>query len=529
MGMKQPASAGGVGRFTRLGLGVQVGLLALLALLVAGLTIGIFDRGSLRARVDLTFGRVNSLDPKTLEILRALPGKATVDVFFRPVSAPLDKVVYQAQAMAIDFFIDAAESAPDKLELIEHDLVADLAKVEARLAELRLDSSALYSSTPYGQVLSAVAISRGERRAVFRLIPDAAEIEWGDPFQREEPRVLAWRGEEAFAEALGQVSSDQVPRVAFSIGQGELSIRSSDPQGYAMTRLRSELVAEGFEMDEWSPARDGPVPSDADVLAIVGASEPFSEAGRIAIDDFVARGGRLLVALPMKNPEQDSDLDRLLTRYGMRLVKGLVCAPIVDPRTGILRDGQPECADLRIAGKDTNSSHPATRPLWERDRSLFASFTRSFERGATPTGGQLFDLVSSPPDAWRDLPGPEGTPDFRFEQGREDQGRVRLAMAAEYPCSTDLGVVKGRLVGLPTPSFLDDRLFDYNRDFAVNLFDWLADRDFRVRVAPKNPLQSRLDVQRNPKLTRLLKWLTYGPPLAALLLGATLFFARRRG
>jgi hypothetical protein len=519
----------GVGRFTRLGLGLQVGLLVLLALGVAVLTIAVFDRGSLRWRRDLTVDRANSLDPQTLELLRGLPGPVTVDLFFRPAGRAAQAVVARAQSLAEDFFADAGESAPDRLVVKAHDLVGDLARVEARLDELRLDSSALYGNTPYGQILSAVAVSRGERRTVFRLIPDACEVDWGDPYSREEPRILEWRGEEVFAEALGQVSSDQAPKVVFSIGQGELSGRSGDPQGYAVTRLWAELAAEGFELDEWSPQRDGPVPADADVLAIVGASEPFLDAGRLALDDFLTRGGRLLLALPMKAQEQESELERLLLRYGMRLVKGLVCAPVVDPRSGLLQDGRPECAELRIPGKDTSSSHPITRPLWERNRNLLVSFSRSFERGATPEGGTVLDLISSPADAWRDLPGPDGLPDFRFETGREDQGRVRLAMASEFPARTDLKEVKGRVVGLPTPSFLDDRLFDYNRDFAINCFDWLADRDFRVRVAAKDLFESKLDLARDPKVARTLAGLGYLPPLAALLVGGLLFVLRRRG
>ena len=523
------AKRGGVTRWTRAALGLQVGLLVVLGLAATGLVIHVFDREGLRVRSDWTRDERNSLDDRTAELLAQLPERAEVDLFFQAPIRYLRPVWQETVDRARDLLLVARESSPQKLFLREND-VLDLPAVEGRLEALRVEAGALRTPTPYGaDLLAAAVVSVGERRAVIRFVPEAADVDWGDPMRRAAPRLLEWRGEEALAEALAKVASDVRPKVYFSTGHAERDLRTFDGNFfYSLTFLADELEAEGYELATWDPNEEGPVPDDADALVVASPDEPFTDGAMTALRDYLGRGGRALVALGMRY-EEDDPLMVLLGEHGMHERRGIVSQAVVNPTTGRPIEGEARCASLRIRGKDTSSSHPVTKRIWERDRTLEVTFSRSLDRGVAPDGGLLFDLVMTPVGTWRDLPAENGQPDFRYDGNREERGQFRLAMAATWPARSELGTKEGRLIGLPGASLLEDRTFAANREFAIAALDWLVDRDFRVRVPSRDPFRSKLDVQRDARVPALLAAVRFGLPGLCLVLGLVILVLRRRG
>lgn len=518
----------GVTRWTRTSLGLQVTLVVLLGIAVAALLIHVFDRGALRARADLTVDGRNSLDPQTVLLLESLPGTVEVDLFMRPPNRYLQPVWGQAAQKFNDLLLVAREAAPGSVFRRQHDL-SDFASVEARLEELGVEPASLQTQTPFGDLLAAAVVSLGDRRTVLRYLPDAGDADWGDGGQRSMPRLLSWRGEEAFAEALAKIATTDRPRVYFSVGHGEASFIVPDIDfRKSITALAQDLSSEGYELGEWDVETVGPVPDDADLLIVASPREPYSDAGVTALRAYLARGGRVLLAAPERYVEDDP-LFPVLTEYGMLSRRGIVTQAIVDPSTGRRLDGDPQCALVRPSGKDTSSSHPVTRLLWERDRDLLVNFSRSFGRGTPIQNGLLFDLVATPVGCWLDLPGPDGLPDFRYDGNTEERGQFRLAMAATWPAKNSAGeTIEGRLVALPGSGLIEDRLFTYNSEFALSAIDWLSDRSFRVRIPGSDPFRSTLDLARDPRASTFVSLVRFALPLASLGLGLLLFFFRRR-
>ena len=518
----------GVTRWTRTSLGVQVTLVVLLGVAVAALLIHVFDRGALRARADLTRDGRNSLDAQTVLLLESLPGTVEIDLFMRPPNPYLRPVWGQSTQRFNDLLLVAREAVPGSVFRRQHDL-SDFAAVEARLDELGVEAASLQTQTPFGDLLAAAVVSLGDRRTVLRFLPDCGDADWGDGGQRTMPRILSWRGEEAFAESLAKIATTDRPRAYFSVGHGEASYLAPDLDfRKSVTALAEDLSSEGYEIGEWDVEAVGPVPDNADLMIVASPREPYSDAGVTALRAYLARGGRVLLAAPERYAEDDP-LFPLLSEYGMLPRRGIVAQAFVDPSTGRRLDGDPKCVLIRSSGKDTSSSHPVTRLLWERDRDLLVNFSRSFGRGTPPQHGLLFDLVATPVGCWLDLPGEDGLLDWRYDGNTEERGQFRLAMAATWPAKDSSGeTIEGRLIGLPGSGLIEDRLFTYNREFALSAVDWLADRSFRVRIPGTDPFRSTLDLARDQRAGTFITLVRFALPLASLGLGLLLFFFRRR-
>lgn len=519
--------ASGMTRWTRTSLGLQVTLVVLLGIAAAALLIHVFDLSALRARKDLTLDGRTSLDPQTVALLEQIEGTVELDLFLRPPSPYLQPVWNEVVRKGKDLILVAREVAPGRVFQREHDL-SDFAAVESRLKELGVEPGSLQTQTPAGDLLAAVVVSLGERRTVIRYLPDAADADWGDGV-RTLPRLLSWRGEEALAEALARIVNTQRPRVYFSTGHKEADPVAPDLNSRkSITALAEDLRSEGYELGEWDVETDGPVPDDANVVVVASPSEPYSDAGIIALRAYLGRGGRLLLSAPERYSEDDP-LGELLAEYGILTRRGIVTKAIIDPNTARSRDGDPQCALIRPSGKDTSSKHPVTRLLWERDRDLLVSFSRSLGRGGKPENGLLSDLVATPRGCWLDLPGEDGLPDYRYDGNTEARGQFLLALAATWPAKNSEGVtVEGRLVGLPGLGLIEDRLYAFNSEFALSTMDWLADRSFRVRIPTKDPFRSKLDLDRDRRTGWFLIGVRFGLPLVSLGFGLVLFFFRRR-
>ena len=508
------------GRGARVSLALQV--LAMAALAVAGALLAIQAASwrELRLRADLTAGARNTLDPGTVQVLAGFADDPiAIDVFHRALPEPLTAVSNQVFDRLGEFLAVLESSVPDAVEIRYHDLF-DLAGAKARLIELGLEEG-----------LPSVVVSLGERVHVIGLYDEIAEIDWGDSGARgqEPPRLALFRAEEALLDAVAQVAD--APRVLFTTGHGEASPTETGRGGVA--RLAGELDREGFEVGQWDPAQQGPIPEDCDVLAVVAPRRPLGEDVVEAIGAWVRAGGRLLAVTGPEVSEDPGSVDALLAGFGMELERGLIAIEILHPVLGYV-EGRPECAVFTVGREGLSQDHPITRPLWERQVRLRFNYTRSFDRGelAGPRA-TLLDVVASPGNSWRDLPGPDGLPNFALDQPPEELGRFSLVMAAELDAPRDADAdpespaPRARVVGLACAEVFDNLVWETNRDLGRNAFNWLAERESRVRVAPRDPRLSLIEVERGAAIPRFRAIGWWGLSGLCVLLGVVTAWRRR--
>ncbi len=124
--------------------------------------------------------------------------------------------------------------------------------------------------------------------------------EQGQPYVREleesgQPRYMTlYLGEPTernITTGLKTVASAGAFKVYFTVGHGERSLTQVDDNG--ISRLRASLEGQGIAAEELPLAEVERIPDDADMVLIVGAWQPLSEAEVQVLDAYLQQGGRL--------------------------------------------------------------------------------------------------------------------------------------------------------------------------------------------------------------------------------------------
>jgi hypothetical protein len=521
-------------RWTRLALGLRAACAALLA---GGAALLVVDLADWRyARLDLTRTSKNTLDPALLDLIDKLPEPVVVDAFLRTLKFPYTTLSNQASERLLEFLAVVQNARRSQVEIRIHD-ERDFEALKARQEELRTEGT------------NKLVLSCGERRDELELFGELCTVDWGNPSREGarkliedgipgvvDPRtwqpdrgfrpaqLLEFRGEELLAQALLKVASGERPKVYFVTGHGEPSLEGDDPDDLA--QLSAALRRDGFEVETWDPLESPAVPADASLLALIGASQPYQAPTRATLRAWSEAGGRLVLAPDLEelNEARRGGIVELLRDFGIDTRPGIVCLPLVAP-TGEPVEASEQCAWLVIDDRGLMPGHPLTEPLRMRGRRVQFTFTPSFE-GLPGEWGPILPIVGAGSDSWRDL----ARYDFTCNPARgESRQRHTLVTARQLRTvkGDDGSVRQGRVLAVASSLFFANQLLDVNRDFALNGFNWLADREYRLAVSPLVKSETFLDLARSsarPILTYLL-WLL----LPGLCAGVGLIvFLRRR-
>lgn len=512
---------GGTGAWSRSALSLQVFGVVALAFLGAVLITYLSSLSALRKRYDLTEIGRNTLDETLAGLLTKLPDKVTVEVFFRPVDYPLTRVGAEAQARMAELLYVARNQFPDKLRVREHDL-SDVAKVAVRMRELDIQED------------NVVVLTGGDQKVVLRLLRDIARVDPGNPLLKTEPSLESFRGEEALGNALLRVSIAETPRVLFTMGHGERELYDGE-KSTGIGKLHSALIADGLRAERWDSTQSPEVPADARVVAIVDPQQPFSSAELDALARFVSGGGRLFATVSGSAASfgQPGSVEAFLTRFGIQALSGYVAQPVPDGFGG-WRMGIDQCGTIVVAGNGLEKRHAVTESLWRSESRVGLPNVRALAPGGTrPPNSVLIDLLRSPDASWRDLPTNADRGDWKFDQRLEEQGPFALAMALAFAPEGEVAGDEGerraaRVLALGSPDALANDAFARNRDFVLNVFNWLAQRDYRLVIRPRPVERRQLDLN-NTQALSVLNALAFGalPGLCAVL-GVVIALRRRR-
>lgn len=135
------------------------------------------------------------------------------------------------------------------------------------------------------------------------------------------------------ANGIYKLSEQQKPMVAYSIGNGEPPIGS-----YITYDLVENVLRPNYNLFSFNLNTQPLIPDTFKLLLVVKPTQPFSEEEKLKIDQFVMRGGKLLMFIDKLDAEMDSlrikneviaydrglGLDDLLFKYGVRINNDLV-------------------------------------------------------------------------------------------------------------------------------------------------------------------------------------------------------------
>ncbi len=213
---------------------------------------------------DLTREGRRELSPQTVQVLRGMTQEVQVICFFLEVD---DELIYVAKHKTMQFL----ERCRRYTGLLNVELL------DPQVARRRLEEGmGITHASPQGTIV----LKSGARQKVITLSGGSPRLEERD-----------------FTNALVNVLRASKPKIYFLRGHEERSILNDDPEAGG-SMLKQLLEAEAYETAEMTIQLSVPeVPRDCDVLVIDNPKSDLHPQEMHAIDDYMARGGRLLVLL----------------------------------------------------------------------------------------------------------------------------------------------------------------------------------------------------------------------------------------
>ncbi|MEK3788954.1 GldG family protein [Paenibacillus sp. FSL K6-1230] len=316
-------------------------------------------------------------------------------------------------------------------------------------------------------------------------------------------------GEEQLTSSLMSLSSSDTHKIAFLSGHEEIPLSE-------MTGLHSSLEQYNATATELQLNRDGAIPEDTDVLAIIGPQRDLSDQELKLIREYLSNGGKLLLALGFKDDmaESWSNIDALASDYG---VKDLHAVTVDRTQTSTL-------GPLWVV--PSLGEHPITSKLASANLlpmlSLSIALTTSEEE---QSNWQLTSLMQSSGDSYGELD-IKGllNGDTSFNEGTDIQGPVNLGYAADTAEGKSKAIILGSSALFSDTEWMNGG----NRDLALNSYNHLLERSNDLSIRPRQQQGYELAYLTPVQARTILAITVVGIPLVLIAGGALLWWRRRQ-
>jgi ABC-2 type transport system permease protein len=471
----------------------SLGLVALCALLANVLAA----RHPLRW--DVSEDRANRLDPRTTAVLETVPEPVVVTV----VEPEVDEFmpVYQE----VDRLLDEMERVQPLLQRRQVDPVRDEEALGALAADLALAPRVLADA---GAVIFEMD---GRRRGV-----DLLDLAQFGKDALKQGRITRFSAEEAFARALAELAAPERSLACATSGHGEMSLEPAPEAdrphwGAVAERLRRS----GIAVEEVGDVAGG-VPARCTALVVAGPEVPLGPDAALAIDSYLQKRGRLLVAaadVPVGGTLPATGLELVLAERGVSLPQAVV----VDPSSEL---------ELPLAWATTtgyDQFHPVTAAFRGRRLTVW-QHPRAVARA--PSDQWIYTpLVSAGPAAWAESDLAALFAGRDVAAGPGDGIGLTDVVAASSGAGSRIVVVGS---ATSPSSQLAGRGIGAADALVASAVAWLVSRPNAVYVAARAPEHVRLIMTPRERGAVFAVCVVLLPLLAAGL-GALLWWRRRRG
>ena len=379
---------------------------------------------------------------------------------------------------------------------------------------LKAESLELGNLSPQG----AVVLKCGTRRKV---------INFSDVNDRLE--------EGAFTQALIYVARDSVPKLYVLTGHDE-------PPLPAMSELTARLGEEAYVLEEFAiNVLDPQIPSDCNVLVINGPKGDLQLPEVKAIQEYLQRGGRMLVLLePWRviSTGVEHFLPMLRQNYGIDVGTDIILSRAKSTQEMVLVVFTPNLGLIGVDAPDIprrgsyNEEHLITRGF---DQNMVFSLSRSVSLAPEKPEGVAGDiLLYSLPGTWAetDL---NRLFDERKANPDEDDPKGPVGVAVAVTASTGVQVADSdrtrdaRIVVVGDQDFVsNDKIRVVGHwNFLLNILAWLTETEELVGVRPARQDDPPLQLTANQD--RAIAWVTIlGAFQAIVVIGIVIFALRRK-
>ena len=478
------------GRVWNIGFHVILSSLALLA--VCAMVNYLAHRHN--QRIYLSNPASQKLSPLTLRTLAELTNTVKIVCFFDR-REPLFG--------AVSSLLKEYEARTDKIELefVDYRMPGRAEAVRSR-----------YKLAAEGEAGRVIFDAGGKVRTVL-----STELSEYGMNEQQQIRRTGFRGEQLFTSAILNVTENAPVTAYFLQGHGEHSL-GTDEQGYS--RFGTMLENNNIKVRLMGPllGTNG-VPQDCGLLVIGGPTRRFEPEEVVAIERYLARGGRLL-ALFSINPNAritPVGIEALLYRWNIQVgfdwVQDL---------------GQGQAGDRNIILTGNYGSHAIVRALLRSRIKLIVprsvSIRQTQQNSAdAPKVTEL--LFTSPQGQLAVATDASGTAEIRRT------GAIPLAVAAErggiQGVAADTG--SSRLVAVGESMFISNALIAdaANSDFANQIVNWLVSRDALLTEIGPSPL-SEYQILLSEEQMAQVRWLFLGAIPGFVIVFGFFVWLRRR-
>ena len=305
-----------------------------LAVLAALLGLNLLS-SVLHVRLDLTEERRFTVSDATRRLVRELEGPVEITVLLDgDMPAGFQKLANASR----DLLNDLRDIAPDRVNFRFARPVPDAddstrAFVYDSLQRLGVSPTNVKAQTKKGEgseetLLFAGAVVRyGDRTVGVDLLSGQSQLSGIESLNNAEA-LLEYR----FADAIRKASRETVPLVGYLAGNGE-------PLDYRIYDLIEQTFRPNYAFRIIPIDSVTHIPSDFSAVCVVKPTQPFTDAQKLKIDQYVMRGGRVVWMLDNLYASLDSlqrsegsfiafdlglNIEDLLFRYGVRINRDLV-------------------------------------------------------------------------------------------------------------------------------------------------------------------------------------------------------------
>jgi hypothetical protein len=327
--------------------------------------------------------------------------------------------------------------------------------------------------------------------------------------------------EEDVTTAIKRVMLSKKTKIYFLQGHGEPSLADDDRKGlfYATFLLKRE----GYEVESLNLGSVSEVPGDANIVAAWGASKPISVKEATLLENFVSRGGKLIIAQdPLLNPKRDgfikTGFENILKKYGLRFHPSIV---LEQPFPGMVMANLPlsDFEDHSITNKlkSQNVNFSLSQAVLQT-----APFKNEAERVA---------LVKTSAQSWAETDAAAFFIKKKVLQKGKLQGPLALAQIVEWKLKEDSNNFsnEGQLVVFGDADFALGSLIPQglNQSLVLSTFSYLAGEEEISAIRPRKMTASVLKLNKSQK--RFVYYSSiFAIPEIILCFGLGIWLARRR-
>lgn len=427
---------------------------------------------------DLSYFRTAKPGDSTRSIIRQLDDPLEVSVFFPPANEVREQVV--------EYLNDLQAESP-QFKVVTYDQALD----PKRARELGVTGN------------GTVVVARGERKELMAV---------GLELQKARTQLRSF--DQEFQKRLLNVARAR-RTIYFTTGHGERATDKTAPvdQRWTTRLLRDEYKSQNFDVRNLGVAEGlaSEVPQDAAAVVIAGATESFLPEELAALDRYLARGGRVLLAL---DPDVKADFGPLLSKHGLRYQTTM----LANDQVYLARTRQP--SDRINIATASYSSHPSVTSLGRLGQRAPVLMVGSgaLEQADKPADVRVDFTVHSHPQTFSDANG-----NYELDAPGESRRVFELAAAV----SKGTGETESRMLVFADSDVLGDPVMENpgNAYLALDGMKWLLGDE-----ATAGTVNSEEDKPIEHTRKQDVVWFYASIYLApALVLGVGFWFTRRGG